>query len=675
MIHRRRLLKSMAAGVALPTLVAALPKAALATIGNTDPAAWAGASDPNLWNAVWNNRFSNILPWALDPTNQVFLNAGVPVPASVPNVGFIYHPDAGTPNTYSIKAGQIDWPMLAPLGNKAGLPTTKLWGYGNHELEGLGIGVTFPGRTLVANRGTPMTVNWYNNLVDAAGNALPHLLGVDQTVAMTQDAAGNPINGVPIAFHHHGGSSAAEFDGGPDQWFTPKRQQIGPGITAVNSGGADHLTYQYVNDQEASLHWYHDHGEGVTRINAYAGLAGLYVVRDANEAALIKGLILPTGPYEVPVVIQDKVFAADGSIAYTGDVPALNGWNATTTPPTPISVLPGYSYDPNDPASAAPGTEPTHVPEMFGDVICVNGVAWPNLAVEPRAYRLRLLNGSDSRVYNLNFGGLKFLQISTDMGLLNIPVAMTTIKLFPGERKDIVIDFAGSNGATLVVTNDAPTPYPTGTPPTLGTDTIFQITVNKKLDTRTYKLTKLTALTILRGRDKLTPLLPILLFSPPGLTHRQIMLGEGCDEYGRVMPLMGTVADGTKAFHDAPDITVPLGATEVWEFWNSTVDAHPIHMHLVQMRIIDRQQFSGAVVAKPMANGWTGVQFAAAPTLSRRLGTPAPLHEQGWKDTVECPPGFVTRVLVNFNRPGKYVYHCHILGHEEHDMMRWYQVI
>jgi spore coat protein A len=435
------------------------------------------------------------------------------------------------------------------------------------------------------------------------------------------------------------------------------------------------LTYQYTNDQEASLHWYHDHGEGVTRINAYAGLAGLYVVRDANEAALIKANLMPTGPYEMPIVIQDKVFAADGSIAYTGDVPALNGWNATTVPETPISVLPGFDYNPADPATAGPGTEATHVPEMFGDVICVNGVAWPTLIAEPRQYRLRLLNGSDSRVYNLNFGGLQFMQISTDLGLLNIPVQMSTIKLFPGERKDIVIDFADRNGATLIVTNDAATPYPTGTPPSLGTDTIFQIKISKRLDVSKYKETKLTDLTILRGRDKLTPLLPIVVAAPAGLTRRQILLGEGCDEYGRVMPLLGTVAEGTKQFHDAPDITPQVGTTEIWEFWNTTVDAHPIHLHLVQMRVIDRQQFSGTVVAKPMANGWTGVKFAAAPVLSRRSASPAPMHEQGWKDTVECPPGYVTRVLVSFDKPGKYVYHCHILGHEEHDMMRWYQVI
>jgi spore coat protein A len=143
------------------------------------------------------------------------------------------------------------------------------------------------------------------------------------------------------------------------------------------------------------------------------------------------------------------------------------------------------------------------------------------------------------------------------------------------------------------------------------------------------------------------------------------------------MPLLGTVADGTKTFHDGPDITPKLGTTEVWEFWNTTVDSHPIHMHLVRFRIADRQKFTGAVQAKSMLNGWTGVQFDPAqppPALSGRAA-PAPLTEQGWKDTVVCPPGYVTRVVATFNNPGKYVYHCHILGHEEHDMMRWFEVI
>jgi spore coat protein A len=613
---------------------------------------------------------------------------GVKLLPNLPPVGFVMKPDAGTTNVYSIKAGQTPWPMLGPLGGKFAdgtpIPVTTLWGYGNHDLEqifvgGGGLGVTFPARSFIVQRGTPITVNWYNNLVDSKDQPLPHLVGVDQTIAMPADAAGVRINGVPIAVHHHGGKNLAEFDGGPDQWFTPKRRQVGPGISALNTApGSDHLTYQYQNDEEASLHWYHDHGEGVTRINAYAGLAGLFVIRDANEALLIKNNLLPTGEQELPIVIQDKIFQAEGSIAYTGDSPALNGWN--TVDPRSVQQLPGFSppiYKPNDPATVVTGSQPTHVPEMFGDVICVNGVAWPSVKVEPRQYRLRLLNGSDSRVYNLNFGGLSFYQVGTDVGLLNKPVALTTITLFPGERKDVVLDFSrAARNAKILLTNDAPFPYPTGTP-TLAADpwaTIMQFQVSKKLNEKVNAKTQLNANTLLRGCDGATPMLPILTAAPKNLVTRKIMLGEGCDEYGRITPLLGTVADGTKLFHDGPDIVPAFGATEVWEFWNTTVDSHPIHMHLVRFRIAERQNFTGAVQATVLSNGWAGVKFSAPPVLSGRA-TPAPATEQGWKDTVVCPPGVVTRVVSTFNLRGKFVYHCHILGHEEHDMMRWFEVV
>lgn len=724
-------------GVGVATSIG-MPVSRAATGGNGKVTSWAGASDPALLQRVWNIRFTNSLPWALDPTNAVLAKAlnvdvsgNVPVlnvtlNPSLPPLGFILKPDPGTTSTYSLKAGQTVWPMLGPLGGKftdgTPIPVTTLWGYGNRDLEhiftnGGGFGVTFPARSFVVQRGQPITVNWYNNLFDANG-PLPHLLGVDQTISMQTAELVLPggskttqaINGVPIAVHHHGGDNRAEFDGGPDQWFTPQRQQVGPGITSANAPAADHLSYAYANSEEASMHWYHDHGEGVTRINAYAGLAGLYVIRDANEAALIGAKKMPSGEQEIPVVIQDKIFQANGQLAYTGDIPVYSGWN--TVNPAATQKLPGYypiqvdaagmplidpatgnppihpstgfyvaagpvgAFDPNDPAAITAGTDATHVPEMFGDIICVNGVAWPTLAVERRQYRLRLLNGSDSRVYNLSFGGLRFFQVGTDLGFLNLPVPLRAITIFPGERKDIVIDFSPlRQGTRLTVTNDAAFPYPDGTAtaPTDPWATIMQIAVTKPINERVNKPSELDAQTVLRGRAPDTPLLPLVTSAPSGLKRRQILLGEGCDEYGRIMPLLGTLAEGTKSFHEPADIFPVLGSTEVWEFWNTTVDAHPIHMHLVRFRIANRENFSAPIAAKAMANGWTGVALAAPPVLAGRP-TPAPLTEQGWKDTVVCPPGMVTRVITQFTQPGKYVYHCHILGHEEHDMMRWYEV-
>jgi hypothetical protein len=185
-------------------------------------ASWAGASDPTLLQKVWAIRFSNTLPWALDPTNAVLATAlnvnaagnvpvlGVTLKPNLPAIGFILKPDAGSTNVYSVKSGQTPWPMLGPLGGKFAdgtpIPVTTLWGYGNRELEQIftnngGLGVTFPARSFVVQRGAPITVNWYNNLVDANNNPLPHLVGVDQTISMQADAANVPINGVPMAVH------------------------------------------------------------------------------------------------------------------------------------------------------------------------------------------------------------------------------------------------------------------------------------------------------------------------------------------------------------------------------------------------------------------------------------------------------------------------------------------
>ena len=303
MVSRRKFVKTAMAtaiGAALPATI--FPSTSFAaTQGNLNSSSWVGASDQTLLANVWDIRFTNAVPWALDPTNSVLAKAlnvdasgnvpvlGVQLKPNLPQLGFIYHADAGVANTFSVKAGQTPWPMLGPLGGSfkdgSPIPVTTVWGYGNHDLEqiftnGGGLPVTFPGRTLVALRGTPTTVNWYNNLVDSSGSPLPHILGVDQTISMQDDAEGSAINGVPIAMHHHGGNNMAEFDGGPDQWFTPRRVQVGPGSRArvvpmpTSAPGADHLTYTYVNNDEASLHWYHDHGEGVTRINAYAGSGG-----------------------------------------------------------------------------------------------------------------------------------------------------------------------------------------------------------------------------------------------------------------------------------------------------------------------------------------------------------------------------------------------------------------
>jgi spore coat protein A len=205
----------------------------------------------------------------------------------------------------------------------------------------------------------------------------------------------------------------------------------------------------------------------------------------------------------------------------------------------------------------------------------------------------------------------------------------------------------------------------------------------------------------LRGLDVATPKLVARPAVPVGATVRRVLLGEGLDEFSRIMPLLGSFQMpgdaayknygtdfnlGTLSFSQSPTETPTAGTTEVWEFWNTTVDAHPMHMHLVKFRLLNRELFgpsklstdsNGGAMAevKPMVNGWTGSRLL--PDMVQLSGLPvaAPADEQGWKDTILCYPGEVTRVMMKFDRPGKYVYHCHILSHEEHDMMRWYEVV
>ncbi|MFM2059683.1 MAG: hypothetical protein RLY71_4068 [Pseudomonadota bacterium] len=652
MSSRRHFIKSMLASAGTFAATSSMPGLARAMISGPafDTGAWDTASDPTIFQAAWNARFTNQLPNPFDP--------------ALLGIGFIYRPDVGATNTYTISAGQIQWNVLG-TGH-----LTTVWGYGNHE-GGTAVPVTFPGRTFVVQRDAPIQVNWLNKLTDAAGYPLPHLLPIDQTITMQAVSSG-----VPIAVHHHGGDTANEFDGGPDQWQTPLRVQTGPSVSSVtNAPGADGLTYTYGNAQEASMTWYHDHAQGVTRINAYAGLAGLYVIRDANEAALIAANAIPSGDKELALVLQDRCFAADGSMAYAAD-PAQY--------PVPL----------NDPAFAPfPAGNPTHMPEMFGDVMMVNGVAWPNYDVEAVQYRVRLLNGSDARFYTLTFGNAPVWQVGTDLGFLNRPVQVANVTISPGERIDLVVDFTGLFGQQIIVTNSAGIPFPAGPAPVVGSgaDVMMRFNVVKTAPVahgangRRGKGGKKTpAVDIartrsLRGLAVDTPVLPARPVVPKGATVRRILLGEGIDEFGRIMPLLGTydptgVANlGTLSFDEPATETPTLGSTEVWEFWNTTVDSHPVHMHLVQFRVLDRQVFTGTVNATTMTNGWTGVQLAPGARLSRRA-IPAPATEQGLKDTVVCPPGQVTRVVATFKRPGKYVYHCHILSHEEHDMMRWFVV-
>lgn len=512
---------------------------------------------------------------------------------------------------------------------------TKVWGYGEK-----GGAVTYPGPTFDAVKNVPITVKWMNWL------PYRHLLPVDNTLHMAK-----PKFGIATVTHLHGGHTESASDGLPEAWFTQHFAETGPQFVKE--------TYRYDNDQESATLWYHDHALGITRLNVYAGLAGFYLLRDFNEAALIAKKVLPFRPYEIEIVIQDRRFTTDGALFL---------------PSTDPEIEPGFEPLP-------PG--PSVIAEFFGDFILVNGMTWPRLNVEPRKYRLRLLNGSDSRFYVLKLSnGQQFYQIGTDNGFLPEPVPMTELLFAPGERADVIVDFSGLKGQEVVLLNFGPDdPFkgfnadgslsdgaggvqPAADPATTGQIMKFVV------DQRFNKNRPDASVTLgTRLRPDIQPL------AQTGAT-RHLALFEGLDEYGRLQPLLGTLDQGSLAWFEPITENPMVNDVEVWEVYNSTEDAHPIHLHLVSFQIINRESFEGTVEEKdqPQHGGGFGVGGKLTVTsLGGDAAPPAP-NEAGWKDTAVMLPGQVTRVIAKFDREGRYVWHCHILSHEDHEMMRPYYV-
>ncbi len=616
-------------------------------VGAAPGVSWAVSSDANTYAAAYAARYTNVF---FNPLGTAVMSG-----SATPT----YKPDGGVGSAYTVTVAQTQQNVLGVAGK-----LTTIWGYKNYETAA----PTFPGRTFQVTRNAAISVNWVNALANASG-PLPHIMPVDPTIAMTGSSTG-----VPIAVHHHGGDNNAEFDGGPDQWSTPNRAQVGPTISALNtSTTALGLRFQYANTQEASMHWYHDHAESVTRLNVHVGMAGLYVIRDAAETALQTQNLIPKAPYELAMLLQDRTFDAAGNFNYSA--------NPADYPVAAVRAI-------------WPTGMATHMPEMFGDVILVNGKAWPNMPVEPRPYRVRLLNGSDSRFYTLSFGAAPVCQIGSDLGFINQGTSLPTgVTIAPGERIDLVVDFTTSNGALISVTNSAAAPFPAGVAPTGGTAVVMRFQVNLPLNPA---VPRSTSAALLNNVNLRTGTLAPALVNPQtqitnwtlnnayALKTRRILVAEGADQYGRITPMLGVFDPnnaaaniGTRTFQDPATENPTVGTTEIWEFWNVSPDAHPIHMHLAQFQVVSRTAYATltpALQTTTMTNGWAGVKLLSQPPLAAAVAAPRQ-ESLAWKDTVIVPPNSMTRVLVKFSKAGKFVYHCHILSHEEHDMMRWYQVV
>jgi spore coat protein A, manganese oxidase len=460
----------------------------------------------------------------------------------------------GKPGHYRISMREIEQKVHRDL------PPTRFWAYGK----------SVPGPRFETRSGEGVTVEWPNEL------PLRHFLPIDHNLMGAE--ADKPE--VRVVVHLHGGRVPAASDGYPENWYTPGR-------SAVTS---------YPNRQDAALLWYHDHAMGITRLNTYAGLFGLYIVRDAAEHALE----LPRGEYEIPLVIFDRFLKPDGQLFY--------------------------------PASRRP--EAPWVPEFFGNSILINGKLLPYLEVEPRLYRFRLLNASNARFFRLALGnGQSFMQIGTDQGMLARPVELTRLAIAPGERADLLIDFGRSANERITLKNEA---YD-----------VMQFRVSAKAS----------------GTSAVVPArLPAVerLGEASAVRTRELSL----EEYDDVLDEPMTHLLNGKRWHDPVTEKPVLDTTEIWSLVNVTDDAHPIHLHLVRFQILDRRPFDVTEYLVHKRIRYTGDAFPPEP------------NEAGWKDTVRAAPGAVTRIIIKFEGyTGRYVWHCHILEHEDNEMMRPYDVI
>jgi spore coat protein A, manganese oxidase len=616
------------------------------------------------------------------------------IPPAMPLTGKVPVGGGKSVEYYEIAVRQFPQHIL-PEG--MGLDPTTVWSYGSVNHPG---SFNYPAFTVEATSRKPVRVKWINDLVDASGNDLPHLLPVDQTVHWANPPGGDggrdghgmdptPYTGpVPIVTHLHGGHSSEESDGYAEAWYLPAANNIPSGYARVGSFYDTFRTkaegllgqpwtpgsavFEYDNDQRAATMWYHDHTLGMTRSNVYAGPAGFYLLRGGPSDAVGGRLPGPapalgdrpgTRYYEIPIAIQDRSFNADGSLFYPDNRAFFEGLD-----PSQLQI----PFIPDDACGGPSDISPIFNPEFFGNTMVVNGKTWPFLEVEQRRYRFRFLNGCNSRFLLLELSDeLPFWQIGTEGGFLPAPLEVERLLLGPAERADVIVDFTNVGvGTEIILKNLGPDdPFGGGEPPG-DFDQADPETTGQVMQFRVVPAT---------GPDTSTPpdrlVLPRIGPLPVATTTRQVSLNEvdsetvlistdadgnvvlDCENgepFGPKEALLGTLAGGAGVplgWDDPITENPAVGATEVWELHNFTEDAHPIHIHEILFEVVNREEIATGAVRDPEA--W---------------------EAGARKDTVIAYPGEITRVKATYDRGGLFVWHCHIVEHEDHEMMRPYRI-
>lgn len=613
------------------------------------------------------------------------------IPPAMPLAG-----SDGTIDYYRIAVRQFRQQILP-----APWPRTTVWSYGAVDYPAT---FNYPAFTIEAKAERATRVTWINQLIDGRGRYLPHLLAVDQTLHWANPPGGltgrdghgddreRYLGPVPIVTHLHGGHSGDESDGFAEAWFLPPATNIPAGYAtegtwyhhfkqkfaakwgATWSPGT--ATFHYPNDQRATTLWYHDHTLGMTRLNVYAGPAGFYLIRGGADD-LPPGVLPGPAPsvddaigthyYEIPMAMQDRSFDANGALFYPDNRAFFEGLHQGQLQ---IPFVPEVGCD------GVSDVSPIWNPEFFGNTVVVNGVTWPYLEVEQRRYRFRLLNGCNSRflILKLDKRGLAFWQIGADGGFLDAPVRREQLLIAPAERADVIVDFTlVPVGTEIIMRNLGPDePFGEGLP-----DVDFEPS-----DPETTGLVMQFRVIPATSVDTSTPpdslVLPTRVPLPAAVLTRDLSLNElesetvqvisrgggrvvrlecnntGALPFGPTAALLGTVNDdGTgkpTEWRGAITENPAVGATEIWAIRNFTEDAHPIHIHMVQFEIVNRENIETGEVR------------------------PSEPWEAGAKDTVIALPQEITRVKATFDLPGRYVWHCHIVEHEDNEMMRPYSV-
>ncbi len=616
-----------------------------------------------------------------------------------PPVWVPYHSDSAK-DQYVVNMSQFEQQILPPSMAGLGYTTTTVWGYGGQAKDAvtgapLGFVRNAPAGTFEAKKGKEVEVKWVNDLTG------PSLYAVDPTLhwaspnpnCMLMDATGtfpafppgfngvtNPCNAqspVPTVVHLHGAEVQSTSDGGPDQWFTASGKH-GMDYFTTKKTDKNAAIYEYPNTQPPTTLFYHDHALGMTRLNVFSGLVGFYLLRDpGHEPSLIADK-----KYEIPLAIQDRIFQ-DG-----------------TTPGTRAGDF--YFY----PEGNSVADHPYWVPEYFGNVIMVNGLVWPKMDVDQTTYRLRLVDGSNARFYTIHFNDsgdnpVQFYQIGTDGGYLQHPVSRTELTIAPGERADILINFNGVNGP-VTMTNTAKFPFPTGDDPEPGMDgTIMRFDIGSKV----VASPPLPA--------TLNTNIPDLSHATPSVTRIRTLveIANANDE-----PVMVTL-NGQRWMGALSETPAP-GAIEDWVIVDTTMDTHPIHTHLTQFQLQSRQDMDTATyLTNWTQKQWTNcADYGLSPCGTLAPGTLPPwpndyiplelpiekyllgspispeANEMGWKDTIQMSPNQVTTIRIRYaalDNSGHapnwyafdptigqgYVWHCHIIDHEDNEMMRPYKVV